>query len=162
MFAARHRMQVVTAGPNPVVKGTVVAYRDLLDKFRDSPDNLNPHLKELRIGAVRHLLVAETDREAEEISIPAYRAYYNNIVKLWRDFGTVPTLFTDDLIRARAGDAAMVGSPKTVREQIAQYFEQSGSGYLVLSFAWGTLTYEQSRRSLDLFASEVMPHFIAR
>jgi alkanesulfonate monooxygenase SsuD/methylene tetrahydromethanopterin reductase-like flavin-dependent oxidoreductase (luciferase family) len=161
-FAARHRMQIVTGGPNGIVKGTATAYRDLLDKFRDSPDDLNPQVKEPKIGAVRHFFVADSDQQAEDIAIPAYRVYYNNIVKLWRDFGTVPTLFTDDLQRARAGDAAIVGSPKSVREKIAAYFEESGTNYMVLSFAWGSLTYEQSRHSLDLFASEVLPHFVKR
>jgi alkanesulfonate monooxygenase SsuD/methylene tetrahydromethanopterin reductase-like flavin-dependent oxidoreductase (luciferase family) len=88
--------------------------------------------------------------------------FYNNIVKLWRDFGTVPTLFTDDLLRARAGDAAIVGSPESVRQKIAAFFEESGANYLVLSFAWGSLTYEQSRHSLDLFVAEVLPHFVER
>jgi alkanesulfonate monooxygenase SsuD/methylene tetrahydromethanopterin reductase-like flavin-dependent oxidoreductase (luciferase family) len=161
-FAARHRMQIVTGGPNGVVNGTVTAYRQLLDKFCDSPDNLNPHIAEPKIGAVRHFFTADSDKQAEEIAIPAYRVYYNNIVKLWRDFGTVPTLFTDDLMRARAADAAIVGSPKSVREKIAAYFEESGTNYLVLSFAWGGLTHEQSRHSMDLFASEVMPHFVKR
>ncbi len=158
-FAARHRMQIVTGGPNKVVKGTAEAYRGLLERYRDHPDDLNPHLRHPKIGAVRHFFVADSDKEAEEIAIPAYRVYYNNIVKLWRDFGTIPTLFTDDLQRARGGDAAIVGSSETVREKIAAYFEESGTHYLVLSFAWGCLTHEQSRRSLDLFASEVMPHF---
>jgi alkanesulfonate monooxygenase SsuD/methylene tetrahydromethanopterin reductase-like flavin-dependent oxidoreductase (luciferase family) len=108
---------------------------------------------------VRHCFVADNDHDAEEIATPAYRVYYNNIVKLWRDFGTVPTLFTDDLQRARGGDPAIVGSPATVRDKVAAYFEESGTTCLVLSFAWGGLTHEQSRRSLDLFASEVMPHF---
>jgi alkanesulfonate monooxygenase SsuD/methylene tetrahydromethanopterin reductase-like flavin-dependent oxidoreductase (luciferase family) len=161
-FAARHRMQIVTGGPNAIVKGTAQAYRDLLDKFRDSPDDLNPQIKEPKIGAVRHFFVADSDKQAEEIAIPAYHVYYNNIVKLWRDFGTVPTLFTDDILRARSADAAIVGSPKTVREKIATYFEVSRTNYLVLSFAWGSLTYEQSRHSLDLFASEVLPHFVKR
>jgi alkanesulfonate monooxygenase SsuD/methylene tetrahydromethanopterin reductase-like flavin-dependent oxidoreductase (luciferase family) len=161
-FAARHRMQIVTGGPNGVVKGTATAYRQLLEKFRDSPENLNPHIVEPKIGAVRHFFIADSDKQAEEIAIPAYRVYYNNIVKLWRDFGTVPTLFTDDLMRARAADAAIVGSPKSVREKIAAYFEESGTNYLVLSFAWGGLTHEQSRHSMDLFASEVMPHFVKR
>ncbi len=158
-FAARHRMNIVTGGPNAIVKGTAIAYRELLDKFRDSPDDLNPQIQAPKIGAVRHFFVADTDQRAEEIAIPAYRVYYNNITKLWRDFGTIPTLFTDDLLRARAADAAIVGSPKTVRDRIAAYFEESNTNYLVLSFAWGGLTGEQSRHSLDLFASEVMPHF---
>jgi alkanesulfonate monooxygenase SsuD/methylene tetrahydromethanopterin reductase-like flavin-dependent oxidoreductase (luciferase family) len=161
-FAARHRMQIVTGGPNGVVKGTATAYRGLLEKFRDSPEDLNPQIKEPRIGAVRHFFVADTDKQAEEIAIPAYRVYYNNIVKLWRDFGTVPIIFTDDLMRARAGDAAIVGSPASVRGKIAAYFEVSGCNYLVLSFAWGGLTHEQSRRSMELFASKVMPHFVKR
>jgi alkanesulfonate monooxygenase SsuD/methylene tetrahydromethanopterin reductase-like flavin-dependent oxidoreductase (luciferase family) len=161
-FAARHRMQIVTGGPNAIVKGTAAAYRQLLDQFRDSPDDLNPQIKEPKIGAVRHFLVADTDRQAEEIAIPAYRVYYRNITKLWRDFGSVPTLFTDDLLRARGADAAIVGSPKTARDKIAAYFEESGTNYLVLSFAWGGLTHEQSRHSLELFASEVLPHFVKR
>jgi alkanesulfonate monooxygenase SsuD/methylene tetrahydromethanopterin reductase-like flavin-dependent oxidoreductase (luciferase family) len=158
-FAARHRMQIVTGGPNKVVKGTAEAYRGLLERFRDHPDDLNPNIRHPKIGGLRHFFVADSDKEAEEIATPAYRIYYNNIVKLWRDYGTVPTIFTDDLQRARGGDAAIVGSPKTVREKVAAYFEESGTSYLVLSFAWGGLTHEQSRRSLDLFASEVMPQF---
>jgi alkanesulfonate monooxygenase SsuD/methylene tetrahydromethanopterin reductase-like flavin-dependent oxidoreductase (luciferase family) len=161
-FAARHRMQIVTGGPNAIVKGTAAAYRELLDKFRDSPDNLNPLIKEPKIGAVRHFFVAESDQQAEEIAIPAYRVYYNNITKLWRDFGTVPTLFTDDLLRARSADAAIVGSPKSVCDRIAAYFDESKTNYLVLSFAWGGLSYEQSRRSLDLFVSDVLPHFVVQ
>lgn len=160
MFAARHRMQIVTGGPNSVVKGTAIAYRELLEKFGDSPDDLNPQIKEPKIGAVRHFFVADSDQQAEQIAIPAYRVYYNNIVKLWRDFGTVPTLFTDDLLRARSADAAIVGSPRSVRQKIAAYFEESGTNYLVLSFAWGGLTHEQSRHSLDLFVSDVLPHFV--
>ncbi len=158
-LAARHRMQIVTGGPNAIVRGTLQAYRSLLETFRDHPDNLNPQIKEPKMGAVRHFFVADSDKQAEEIAIPAYRVYYSNIVKLWRDFGTVPTLFTDDLMRARSADAAIVGSPKSVREKIATYFSESESNYLVLSFAWGSLSYEQSRHSLDLFASEVLPHF---
>jgi len=161
-FAARHRMQIVTGGPNAIVKGTAIAYRELLDKFRDGADNLNPQIKEPKIGAVRHFFVADSDQQAEEIAIPAYRVYYNNIVKLWRDFGTVPTLFTDDLLRARSADAAIVGSPKSVRDKIAAYFEESGTNYLVLSFAWGGLTHEQSRHSLDLFVTDVLPHVVKR
>jgi alkanesulfonate monooxygenase SsuD/methylene tetrahydromethanopterin reductase-like flavin-dependent oxidoreductase (luciferase family) len=161
-FAARHRMQIVTGGPNAIVKGIVQAYRELLESSRGQADDLNPQIEEPRIGALRHFFVADSDQQAEEIAVPAYRVFYNNIVKLWRDFGTVPTLFTDDLIRARAADAAIVGSPKSVREKIAAYFEQSGSNYLVLSFAWGGLNHEQSRRSLDLFAAEVLPYFVKR
>jgi alkanesulfonate monooxygenase SsuD/methylene tetrahydromethanopterin reductase-like flavin-dependent oxidoreductase (luciferase family) len=114
------------------------------------------------VGAVRHFFVADTDREAEQIARPAYKIYYDNIVKLWRDHGAIPSMFTDDLDRACSADAAIVGSPATVRERIARYFEQTSCNYLVLSFAWGSLTHEQSLKSLNLFASKVMPEFVGR
>jgi alkanesulfonate monooxygenase SsuD/methylene tetrahydromethanopterin reductase-like flavin-dependent oxidoreductase (luciferase family) len=134
----------------------------MLEQNRQSPEDLNPQIKEPKIGALRHFFVADSDKEADEIAIPAYRVYYNNLVKLWRDFGTTPMMFTDDLQRARSADAAIVGSPKTVREKIAAFFEQSGTSYLVLSFAWGGLTHQQSKHSFDLFAAEVLPHFSKR
>lgn len=161
IFAARHNMNIVTGGPNAAVKASAQAYREMNERFRDSPDNLNPQIDKPIIGAVRHLFIADTDQQAEEIAAPSYRAYYGNIVKLWRDFGVTPAHFTDDIQMASRGDAAIYGSPATVRGKIADYFEQSGCEYLVLSFAWGSLTYEQSRRSLDLFVSEVMPKFVA-
>ena len=52
-----------------------------------------------------------------------------------------------------------VGSPETVREQIAAQREASGCTYFVSRFAYGDLTFEESARSLDLFAAEVMPRF---
>jgi alkanesulfonate monooxygenase SsuD/methylene tetrahydromethanopterin reductase-like flavin-dependent oxidoreductase (luciferase family) len=113
-----------------------------------------------KIGAIRHCYVAETDREADTVARPAYRVFFNNLVKLWRDFRTTPMHFTNDLDIARKGDAVIVGSPSAVRDEVARFFEQSGCNYLVLSFAWGTLTQEQSQRSLDLFASKVMPEFM--
>lgn len=161
-FSAHHGMNVVTGGPNAILKASFEAYRSMREASRNSAGDLNPHVEVPRFGGIRHCFVAETDQKAEEIARPAYRAYYGNIVKLWRDFNTLPVHFTDDLDRAQQADAAIAGSAATVRERIAAYAEQSGCNYLVLSFAWGSLTYEQSRSSLELFASEVMPHFIQR
>lgn len=161
-FAARHGMNIVAGGPNAVVDGVAKVYRQLREKFCDGPDNLNPQVAVPTLGAVRHFFVADNDVEAEEIARPAYKVYYANIVKLWRDHGTIPAMFTDDLDRARNADAAIVGSPATVREKIARYFDETSSNYLVLSFAWGSLTYEQSRKSLDLFAAKVMAEFAGR
>ena len=158
-FAARHGMNIVAGGPNRVVAAAAQVYRSEREKFRDSPENLNPQVPIPIVGGTRHFFVTDTDSKANEIARPAYRVFYNNIVKLWRDHGALPAMFTDDLGRACGADAAIVGSPATVREKIARYFEETGCNYLVLSFAWGSLTAEQSRQSLDLFASEVMPEF---
>ena len=46
-----------------------------------------------------------------------------------------------------------------VQDEIARFFETSGCNYILVSFAWGSLTQAQSERSMELFASQVMPQF---
>lgn len=46
-----------------------------------------------------------------------------------------------------------------VREQMARLLEESGYHDVIGAFAWGSLSHEQTRCSLRLFAEEVMPAF---
>jgi alkanesulfonate monooxygenase SsuD/methylene tetrahydromethanopterin reductase-like flavin-dependent oxidoreductase (luciferase family) len=53
---------------------------------------------------------------------------------------------------------AVVGSPATVTSRLRDmYAELGGYGQLIGLFAIGTSTHEQTTRSTDLFASEVIP-----
>jgi alkanesulfonate monooxygenase SsuD/methylene tetrahydromethanopterin reductase-like flavin-dependent oxidoreductase (luciferase family) len=56
----------------------------------------------------------------------------------------------------RLGGVALAGSPAAVREYMDEYVA-SGANYFVCSFQWGDLTHEHAMRSIELFASEVMP-----
>ncbi len=113
------------------------------------------------MGAIRHAYVAADEREIDSIAAPAYKQYYDNITKLWRDFRTLPAYgFTPDLRVAAKAEAAIVGTASQVRDQVGRFFEGSGGNYLVLSFAWGNLSNDASMRSLDRFATEIMPQFI--
>jgi hypothetical protein len=49
-----------------------------------------------------------------------------------------------------------------VQDQVANFFDNSGCDYLVLSFAWGDLSNAHSRASLERFATKVMPEFASR
>jgi alkanesulfonate monooxygenase SsuD/methylene tetrahydromethanopterin reductase-like flavin-dependent oxidoreductase (luciferase family) len=160
-LAARYGMHMVGGGPISVLKGLTGVYREEVARTRGSEADLNPQCAAPRIGAIRHIYVAASDREVGEVAAPAYTAYYNNITKLWRDFRTLPDYgFTPDLEIARKADVAIVGSVNQVRDEVGRFFEQSGCNYIVLSFAWGGLTQAQSRRSLDLFVEKVMPDFV--
>jgi alkanesulfonate monooxygenase SsuD/methylene tetrahydromethanopterin reductase-like flavin-dependent oxidoreductase (luciferase family) len=55
-----------------------------------------------------------------------------------------------------------VGSPATVRAEIDRHVAETGVNYFVGRFIFGNFPYEQARRSLELFAREVMPHFQPR
>jgi alkanesulfonate monooxygenase SsuD/methylene tetrahydromethanopterin reductase-like flavin-dependent oxidoreductase (luciferase family) len=56
-------------------------------------------------------------------------------------------------------DTLIAGTAATVREQLERQLEECGANYFVARFAYGNLTHEESVRSLELFTSEVMPHF---
>ena len=56
------------------------------------------------------------------------------------------------------GVYAIVGSPETVREKLAHYRKQLGVGNILTAPQMGSVTHEQARRSLKLFAEEVMPY----
>jgi alkanesulfonate monooxygenase SsuD/methylene tetrahydromethanopterin reductase-like flavin-dependent oxidoreductase (luciferase family) len=153
-------MHMVGGGPLSVLKELTAAYREEVARHKGRAEDMNPHIAEPRVGAIRHIYVAGDDHEVEQIARPAYRVFYQNITKLWRDFRTLPDYgFTPDLDIARKHDVAIVGTVEAVRDEIGKFFEQSGCNYLVLSFAWGGLTQEQSRRSLERFATKVMPEF---
>jgi len=159
-FAARHGMNMVGLGPVSMVKGMTDQYRAEREQYRGSPTDLNAHIKEPVMGAIRHAYVAADEREIDAIAAPAYKTYYDNITKLWRDFRTLPAYgFTPDVKIAAKGEGAIVGTASQVRDQVGRFFEGSGCNYLALSFAWGGLTQDQSMRSLERFVTQVMPDF---
>jgi hypothetical protein len=54
----------------------------------------------------------------------------------------------------------MAGAPESIRDFMDEYVA-TGANYFVCSFQWGNLTHEQARRSIDLFATEIIPHYAA-
>ena len=66
---------------------------------------------------------------------------------------TKPT--ADSLI---ASGTAIIGSAKTVRAKIEEVRDKTGLGILVPMLQFGVLSDELAKRSMEKFASEVMPH----
>jgi alkanesulfonate monooxygenase SsuD/methylene tetrahydromethanopterin reductase-like flavin-dependent oxidoreductase (luciferase family) len=162
MLAARRGMNMVGGGPVSMLKETAARFREEFVRHKGGSADVNPHVTTPIVGAIRHIYVAESEQEVERIAAPAYRIYYGNITKLWIDFRTVPAYgFTPDLQVARKSDAAMAGTAERIRDEVGNFFEHSGCDYLVLSFAWGGLTQDDSRRSLERFVTRVMPQFAA-
>jgi hypothetical protein len=76
-------------------------------------------------------------------------------MKLRSSLGKVrPT--ADQLI---ASGTALIGSAKTVRQKISEMVDRTGVNSLVTMLQFGTLSDELTKRNMDMFASEVMPHF---
>jgi len=64
-----------------------------------------------------------------------------------------PTEFDGDGINGRA----IAGSPQTVLRELQAQVDESGANYVLCRMAFGDLTYDESRRSIELFAEHIMP-----
>ncbi|HEU0169167.1 MAG TPA: flavin-dependent oxidoreductase, partial [Chloroflexota bacterium] len=56
----------------------------------------------------------------------------------------------------RAG-YVVVGSPATVRDRLIEIAKETGLGTLIPNFSVGNVPHELTRKSMELFATEVMP-----
>jgi alkanesulfonate monooxygenase SsuD/methylene tetrahydromethanopterin reductase-like flavin-dependent oxidoreductase (luciferase family) len=52
----------------------------------------------------------------------------------------------------------MAGSPESIRVFMDEY-AATGANYMVCSFQWGSLSHTQAMRSVELWATEIMPHY---
>lgn len=158
-YAAEQGYNFMCVGPPPVVAKLTALYREVWAAHRERPGRLNGHVAQPRLGVMRQVLVADSDAEAMAIAAPAYAAFYRSITELWHrhDDHSYDEFFRWE--NCLAGETVLVGSVATVREQIRRVVATSGIDYFVGSFAWGALTPAQSRRSLALFATEILPAF---
>ena len=111
------------------------------------------------IGLSRHVVVGDTDREAQSAAKRAFVLWYDALIHLWRAHGVglprqlIPAEFEE------ASDAGYIiaGSPSTVRERMKRDNDIAGINYCLCRLAFGDLSLEESTRSVELFAREVMP-----
>src|SRR5947208_6921764 len=120
------------------------------------------------------IYVAETDAQARAEFEPAFWYFIKNLMK---GIGLTPPGYTSAKSAAailknqkyflytqktwddvEKGIFAIVGSPATVRQKLAQYQKELGCGVILTGCQTGTLSHELARKSMELFAKEVLPH----
>jgi alkanesulfonate monooxygenase SsuD/methylene tetrahydromethanopterin reductase-like flavin-dependent oxidoreductase (luciferase family) len=121
--------------------------------------------------------VAETDEQAERDFAPHADYFYNRCLHIPPTFADAPGYRSLNSIRAamKAGLPAalkphykwkdlidqgiiIAGSPKTVRERLREAMTSLNCGHLITGIHMGSMPPELVRKSVGLFASEVMPH----
>ena len=130
----------------------------LFDRYREVWERKHGGAVAARLGVTRHVVTAATDAEAEALARPAYAAWYANLTKLWRDFGSLPIRFARDFDEARQRGVAIAGTPARVREEIERQVAVSRGNYFVCRLMFGDMDPAAAEASIDLFASEVLPH----
>ena len=78
-----------------------------------------------------------------------------NFIAMRRALGGGGRMTAEGLIES---GTALIGSPKTVLAGIERMRERTGFGILVALLQFGVLSDELTRRNMDMFAAEVMPH----
>jgi alkanesulfonate monooxygenase SsuD/methylene tetrahydromethanopterin reductase-like flavin-dependent oxidoreductase (luciferase family) len=124
---------------------------------------LNAHVSAPKYGIVRHVYVAETDSQALQEAKTAFAAFIDNFnyLRFVNGDSSGRAAYLADFEARLAEGLHIVGSPNTVKQQVQEHIRMTGANYFVGSFFFGSLTAEQTLRSLRLFAEEVMPVFRA-
>ncbi|WP_395110760.1 LLM class flavin-dependent oxidoreductase [Actinomadura sp. SCN-SB] len=167
-FVAEHGYTYMSVyAPSRVVKMWFDGYRAAAEEAGVTPD---PE----KIGFSLPVYVAETDEQAhreakqylewlflkglkqgtEIVSPPGYMSQGSMRGILKAGLKPFAELSYEELL---AQGYAVVGSPRTVTERFGELHEQLGFGQLIALMSIGNAPHEHTKRSMELFASEVMP-----
>jgi alkanesulfonate monooxygenase SsuD/methylene tetrahydromethanopterin reductase-like flavin-dependent oxidoreductase (luciferase family) len=156
-WCVANRCNVVSNGPLEHVRKITDAYRDQWHAAGHPGERLP------LMGTTRHMVIASSEQEANDVARTAYARWYESFMYLWVKHGTKPSAYFpstwDELVST---GRALAGTPETVREQLAVQIEKSGVNFVLTRFAFGDLPFAHSLRSVELFAKDVMPWIRAR
>ena len=129
-----------------------------------------------QLGWACPIYVAETDERARAEAGRAVETLFNDFLRQTFEM-LMPPGYTSmrsmkNFVQMRKGlgggkataegliesGTALIGSPKTVLAGIERMRERTGFGILVALLQFGILPDDLTRRNMDLFAAEVMPH----
>src|ERR1700733_12271598 len=154
-WAAERRVNVVA---NLGGKGM----RAITDRYRAEWAALgNPADEMPLMGVSRHIVIAETRKEALEIAQRGYRKWRDSFLVLWRKHNMqLPNpnaLFPERFEEAEAQGRAVAGTPEHVREFVQTSIDDGGLNYLLCRFAFGDITCDEALQSVELFDRHVRP-----
>jgi alkanesulfonate monooxygenase SsuD/methylene tetrahydromethanopterin reductase-like flavin-dependent oxidoreductase (luciferase family) len=85
------------------------------------------------------------------MSLPSMK----NTMRMRKALGAQKRLTIDELMES---GTVVVGSPRTVRDHLARLRDATNAGKLVTMLQFGNLSDELTRRNMEMFTAEVMPH----
>jgi len=155
-WAAPNAINVVSLGP-------AARARAISDRYRQEWDKLGRPAETLpNIGITRHIVVADTDAQAQRIAAGAYAHWREAMEWIWRRGGvpfTLKDIYPADFPALAAIGHGIAGSPATVRDYIARLKDEAGVNYVLCQMVFGDMNFTDAEHSIRLFAREVMPAF---
>jgi alkanesulfonate monooxygenase SsuD/methylene tetrahydromethanopterin reductase-like flavin-dependent oxidoreductase (luciferase family) len=155
-FTARHGYNTAFIGKHADCKPMFERYRELWEKHRNDAGRHNAHVAAPFLARTQHLVVAETDAEAEKLGLQAYETWAGHIHHLTRKLGR-PDVHKTTPHDEDSAQRLIAGSPQTALEKLEEMLRLTGANYLLCIFSFGDIAPDYAIRSLELFAEEVMP-----
>jgi alkanesulfonate monooxygenase SsuD/methylene tetrahydromethanopterin reductase-like flavin-dependent oxidoreductase (luciferase family) len=172
-FGARHRYPFVS------VFTPYANTKRLLTEYKDEAERLGYTAAPEQLGFAVPTHVAPTDAQARREAKPHLLWLFRRGLKIPPHFLAPPGYLSEDTLRRflLAGvrppselsfeelehqGYVLVGSPRTVRDRLAEIRKELGIGVFVGGGRIGDMRHEQALQSTELFAREVMPHFRPR
>jgi alkanesulfonate monooxygenase SsuD/methylene tetrahydromethanopterin reductase-like flavin-dependent oxidoreductase (luciferase family) len=115
-----------------------------------------------RMGICRFIVVGESDREAQDLACRAYPVWHASFFELFRRYGQKPVqIWPASFEEMAANGLAFAGSPSAVADALYAQLQVVGANYLVGQFVFGDMSLAESGKSIELFASKVMPELVS-
>ena len=156
----------------------ISVFERMFNLMREACEKEGYEADPLQLGWLVPIFIADTDEEARRryekhfwyfvkrllpgisISPPGYTSI-RSLESMMKGIGTFAE-YLEDWDEVIEGQYAIVGSPETVLERLTENVERLGVGNLLGLFQLGTLPADDTRRNLELFATEVAPALRAR
>ncbi|HEY2186189.1 MAG TPA: LLM class flavin-dependent oxidoreductase [Xanthobacteraceae bacterium] len=147
-FAGNAGYNIVALMPAAAMRSRVEAYR----KARGAGESG-------KVGISYHVVVGKDDASAISAASSAYTAWHRSFHYLYRLHGRQPVLgaWPETFSAMMKAERAVAGSPQTVIDFLRRQVEASGINYIVTQLMFGNLPHETAKRSIELYAHEVIP-----
>jgi alkanesulfonate monooxygenase SsuD/methylene tetrahydromethanopterin reductase-like flavin-dependent oxidoreductase (luciferase family) len=155
-FTARHGYHTAFLGKLADCKPLFERYREVWERHRNDPGRHNAHVAEPFLAKTQHLVIAENEAEARRLGEQAHATWNAHIHHLTRKLGR-PDVHNTEPYSTDSAHPLITGTPRSVTEKLGELVRATGINYLLCVFSFGNLAPQHALRSLDLFASEVMP-----
>ena len=111
------------------------------------------------LGVARLVVVDRDGAKAWDLARRAYRVWERSFHYLWRLFDVAPVFGWRPTEYDGMADLgiAIAGNPDEVAGTIQAHLEETGSNYFVGQFVFGDMSLAEGLRSIELFATDVMP-----
>ncbi len=160
--------------PGDVLGRELVAAISISTAIRPSSSATRPPDQ---LGWASPVYVADTDERAKKEARAGIESLFNDYLAvpfqmlLPPGYTSLPSMKNTMRMRKQLGaqkrhsleelmesGTVVVGSPKTVRDELSALRDKTGANKLVTMLQFGVLPDDLAKRNMELFASEVMPH----